>query len=482
LISEKVENDNQKTEVKKEGKINRVYLLTREGMKVYLKNIEIENWKSIDKVKIEFENLMLFIGRSNHGKSSIFSAILFFLGERNFRKNDPRKADDPVRIRGVFEIQSVERIKALSKYLDRDDMLNLEVNVDRHGKTCYKVIKGNRMLEIDFKGYERITNEVEVLFIPSIATDSHELTEFFYKKLLRVLEREDTLKNVDVEEIMNIYSCLREEYASKGLQRNVIFNIARVLARDSLGVKKSVLGNTMILYEEPELYLHPQAERELYDSLVHLSKLGTQIYVCTHSGAFIGLKQYRSICIVRRDAKGTNVFQQRKKIFSRDEVKKFNMNYWINPDRSELFFAKRVILVEGQTDKILIPFLARILGVYKYDYSVIECGSKSTLPQYIKLLNKFCIPYVAVYDKDNHAWRPPLEKQNSLRRNKDIQRTINYEIGRYVEFENDIEEEIGGEKIKKSYKNKPYLALKKVMDKEYNIPEILVSKIKKIYS
>ena len=449
---------------------------------MYLKNIEIENWQSINKIDVEFENLMLFIGRSNHGKSSIFSAILFFLGERNFRRNDPKDLYKPVRIRGNFEIQSVGRLKTLSKYLDREDILNLEVEVDTGGKVVYRVIKGRRKEEIFYRDYEKITKEVEVLFIPSIATNSQELTEFFYKKLLGILEREETLGSVNVEEIMNIYSCLKEEYASKGLQRNVIFNIARILARDSVAAKKSVLGNTMIFYEEPELYLHPQAERELYDSLVHLSKLGTQIYICTHSGAFIGLKQYRSICIVRRDERGTHIFQQRKKLFSRDEVKRFNMNYWINPDRSELFFAKRVVLVEGQTDKILIPYLGRIIGVHKYDYSVIECGSKSTLPQYIKLLNKFCIPYVVVYDKDGHRWRTPRERENSFRKNKEIQRTINYEIGRYVEFENDIEEELGGKREKKAYKNKPYLALKRVMDKGYKIPDALVKKVKKIYA
>lgn len=86
-----------------------------------------------------------------------------------------------------------------------------------------------------------------------------------------------------------------------------------------------------------------------------------------------------------------------------------------------------------------------------------------------------------VYDKDNHIWRLPLERETSLKKNKEIQRSINYEIGKYVEFENDIEEEVGGEKIKKSYKNKPYIALKKVMQKGYIIPEKLQNKIKKIY-
>lgn len=423
---------------------------------------------------------MLFIGRANHGKSSIFSAILFFLGERNFRPHDPKDSSLEVRIKGSFEILEVKFLEKLKGFLDKNDLLNLEIVIN-DGKATYYLHKDRKLVPISYKEYRSIVDEVEVLFIPSVETNSEELTEFFHKKLLKILDKNNSINDVDMETIMNTSSCLKEEYASKGLQRNVLFNIIRTLAINSCGLKRSVLGSALILYEEPELYLHPQAERELYDSLVKLSKLRTQVYVCTHSGAFIGLKQYKSICIVRRNLEGTSVFQQRKNIFSRDEVKRFNMNYWINPDRSELFFAKKVILVEGQTDKILIPFLAKSIGVYKYDYSVIECGSKSTLPQYIKLLNKFHIPYIVVYDKDNHIWRVPLERETSLRKNREIQRSINYEIGKYVEFDNDIEEEVGGDKIKKSYKNKPYIALKKVMQKGYIIPDGLQKKVRKIY-
>lgn len=55
----------------------------------------------------------------------------------------------------------------------------------------------------------------------------------------------------------------------------------------------------------------------------------------------------------------TRVYQYRGNLFSGDEVTEFNMNYWINPDRSELFFARKVILVEGQTDKIVLSYLAK---------------------------------------------------------------------------------------------------------------------------
>ncbi len=448
---------------------------------MYLQNITIKNWKSIDKIKVNLKNLMVFIGRANHGKSSIFSAILFFLGERNFRKTDLKEQDREVNIIGEFQVESVRKLERLREYLYHGNHLKVEILIDREKKIHYFVYKGSEKREVSYKEYSKIVENLEVLFIPSRDTDSDDLTDFFYKKLINILEKEGTMGLVDLEEIVGIYSCLKEAYASKGLQRNVFFNIFRILVRESKKSKTSVLGSTLILYEEPELYLHPQAERELYDTLLNLSKLGSQVYICTHSGSFIDLNNYKSICIVRRDAEGSKVVQQKGEIFSKDEVKKFNMSYWINPDRSELFFAKKVVLVEGQTDKIVIPYLAKKLDIYKYDYSVIECGSKSTLPQYIKLLNKFRIPYSVVYDKDEHIWREREERNISHRKNKEIQRLINYEIGNYIEFENDIEEELGGVREKKSFKNKPFLALKQIMRKNYAIPSGLAKKIEKIY-
>ena len=158
------------------------------------------------------------------------------------------------------------------------------------------------------------------------------------------------------------------------------------------------------------------------------------------------------------------------------------MNYWINPDRSEIFFAKKVILVEGQTDKIVLGYLSKRLGIYKYDYSILECGSKSLIPQFIKLLNVFKIPYVAVYDRDNHLWRTPEEIENSNQKNKIIQNSVKKDIGNWLEFENDIEEEIYEEnRERKNYKNKPFYALKTVTNSEYIIPKKLEKKVRFIF-
>lgn len=44
-----------------------------------IEKIKISNFRSIIDVDISFEDLMMFIGQNNHGKSNILYAVLFFL-------------------------------------------------------------------------------------------------------------------------------------------------------------------------------------------------------------------------------------------------------------------------------------------------------------------------------------------------------------------------------------------------------------------
>lgn len=46
-----------------------------------IRELTIYNWRSIHKLSLSAEDLMIFIGQNNHGKSNILSAILFFFGE-----------------------------------------------------------------------------------------------------------------------------------------------------------------------------------------------------------------------------------------------------------------------------------------------------------------------------------------------------------------------------------------------------------------
>lgn len=447
---------------------------------MYLKKLKIVNWQCIEYTKVDFENLMLFIGPANNGKSSIMSSIMFFLGFRNLRTKDIRNQNIPLELEGSFSNFSRKTFKELENYIYNKELKIRIVKYPNH-EIQYKIGKNREWTEINYDTYINIVSNIPILFIPAFT--EHEQAEHFINSFLNILKKRDIDEKFVLKEMKNLSDTLTAEYVSKGLYRALLFELFRALAAESKKVETSIIGNTMIFFEEPELYLHPQAEKELYDCFIALSKLGLQLYISTHSSNFISLKHYKSICIIRNSNNGSRAFQFKGRLFSGDEVKYFNMNYWINPDRSELFFAKKVILVEGQTDKIVLGYLSKKLGIYKYDYSILECGSKSIIPQFIKLLNAFKLPYIAVYDKDNHFWRTELEIENSNIKNHSIQKSINYDFGNFIEFDNDIEEELYSEKReRKNYKNKPFNALKTVSEENYVVPVQLEQKIRKIFS
>ena len=281
----------------------------------------------------------------------------------------------------------------------------------------------------------------------------------------------------------------RTDIARKGhgLQRAVTIALIQLIAKrqlqsnqDSETTNRKVSKSRYFIFEEPELYLHPQAQRSLFDSFVELSTSRNQVILCTHSSNLISIDKYKSIYIIKKENEqyGSKVTQCEEDLFDGNQKNEWNLSYWINPDRGELFFAEKVILVEGQTDKVILPALADKLGVFKYSYTVIDCGSKQNIPLYIKLMNKFNIPYVAVYDKDHQENKSEQAIGVADSATKAILDEINNEIGLSVELVNDIEQELGYNCGKSS---KPFQALKHIKSSEFHISESLAEKIRVIY-
>ena len=62
--------------------------------------------------------------------------------------------------------------------------------------------------------------------------------------------------------------------------------------------------------EEPELFLHPHAQRRLSASLREISETPEhQVFLCTHSTHFVELEHYKEVVIISKDdpAKGTEI-------------------------------------------------------------------------------------------------------------------------------------------------------------------------------
>ena len=162
------------------------------------------------------------------------------------------------------------------------------------------------------------------------------------------------------------------------------------------------LAGLVFLIEEPELYLRPQAQRYLYRLLREFSLAGNQVIYSTHSPAFLNVTRLDELVFVERHAvTGTRALQPEP--VSADED--FRVMTEFDAARSELFLARAAVLVEGLTEKLVLPFVFSALGydVDREAISIIECGGKPNIPLFARICRATGIPFVVVHDSDKKA-------------------------------------------------------------------------------
>ena len=269
-----------------------------------------------------------------------------------------------------------------------------------------------------------------------------------------------------------------------GLQRAMIFALLRAWAKALRSEKKAEgdgdvtprkqSDSVIFAMEEPELFLHPHAQRRLAASLREIADAPEhQVILCSHSTYFVDLEHYKEVAVVTKDRpeKGSCVRQCTKDLFEGDDAvnrkNRFHMARWINPDRGEMFFARRVVFVEGETEKVTLPFLAEKCGVFNPDVSVIDCGAKHNLALYIAIAEAFEIPYLVIHDEDPlpapipEDWNEEKkrEKRRTFELNSKIAELVKAPLGRVEMLSPDFEEAGGIPKSQGAKKGKALAAL-----------------------
>lgn len=180
--------------------------------------------------------------------------------------------------------------------------------------------------------------------------------------------------DIQIKAILESLS-LKVQEQNPGLgELNLLFIAAELLLlkEDSYG------GLKLALIEELEAHLHPQAQLRLINFLQNeYIENDVQIIVSTHSPILASKINLKNI-ILMKDGKGCELACAKTGLEKRDYL---FFQRFLDSTKANLFFAKGVILVEGDAENILIPVLADILGypLEKFGVSVVNVGSTAFL-------------------------------------------------------------------------------------------------------
>ena len=218
--------------------------------------------------------------------------------------------------------------------------------------------------------------------------------------------------------------------------------------------------------EEPELFLTPQAHRYLRRLIRRLADSGNQVFFTTHAPGLLSVAALEEVNLVSRDEVGVTTVDRLGRIDVEDA---FRVMCEFDAERSELFFSRAAVLVEGMTEKIALPVVFQALGhdADREQISIIECGGKSNLPLFIEICKRARVACVVVHDSDMRPGRDPVESEVKL--NALIRRLAG--ARRTFVLEPDFEGVLGFH----SRDHKPERALRRLADTQLNeLPDALV--------
>lgn len=210
----------------------------------------------------------------------------------------------------------------------------------------------------------------------------------------------DLLKNTDTK--ITIDSSARKDMLlseqGTGVQRmSLIYTIQNIINQ-----KIGNLGNRMLLIDEPEAFLHPEATRQLSASLYEIGDV-MPIIITTHSPVLINLENDHTVIdifkIDKNQSDAITLFTSQESKFDSDDTENMKILNYVDSYVNEFFFSDKNIIVEGFTEKLVLQYMQK---KYNVPFHIINANGKATIGTIMKILNQFGTSYYVLHDTDNN--------------------------------------------------------------------------------
>ncbi len=302
------------------------------------------------------------------------------------------------------------RNSALGKLLART--VRSKTNFDQAVKTLRTEMQQQYQALLD--GNQHVLDDISTSLKTRLSEWAHP------EARLRLQWKQDPEKSVRVEEpwahILAGEGGFEGELArfGHGLQRSYLLALLQELASiDAEGSPTLILA-----CEEPELYQHPPQVRHLASVLHKLSRSNSQVIVCTHNPLFVSGAGFEDVRMVRKEegAPRSGVSHMTFKEIG-DAISTATgeppikptgalakIHQALQPGLNEMFFTRRLILVEGLEDVAYILSYLNLLDrgeeFRRMGCHIIPANGKSELLQPIVIAKRMKIPTYLLFDSD----------------------------------------------------------------------------------
>jgi putative ATP-dependent endonuclease of OLD family len=249
------------------------------------------------------------------------------------------------------EIKNIIK-KANKELLERDEVTSTRDNINSNLNTIYKNINQSQIgLQIEQSRIEYIVNVIKP-FLPH-----------------------DWQKQSD--EGFHLWQ--------NSLGFNNLIYIATVLGDIKERVKDDAIPHFALLIEEPEAHIHPQLQLSLYNFLKEAnSNANSQLFITTHSPTLTSRVPLDNLILLDSDAYiiGNSFIERaaekivqdttKKNCLTQKQIdeKKNQLQRYIDVTKSQLFFARGCLFVEGISEELLIAAFSQVEGFALEDYRI----------------------------------------------------------------------------------------------------------------